>query len=140
MTASWRITTGWRSKPTCLQSRVSSAATAVRELAASTRLQGSSIQFFSTGTKGAGEGDGEGDSKGDSQGDGESDGGAGKGCVWQIGGAHIPGTTNVFGGTSTAEYGAPFKLLYATNSSPGSFTAINDYRQILSKNPCKVDE
>jgi hypothetical protein len=96
--------------------------------------------IFSTGTKGAGEGDGEGDSKGDSQGDGESDGGAGKGCVWQIGGAHIPGTTNVFGGTSTAEYGALFKLLYATNSSPGSFTAINDYRQILSKNPCKVDE
>jgi len=27
--------------------------------------------------------------------------GAGLGCRWQLGGAHIPGTTNTFGGTST---------------------------------------
>ena len=26
-------------------------------------------------------------------------------CVWQEGGAYIPGTTNLFGGSSTAEYG-----------------------------------
>jgi hypothetical protein len=26
-------------------------------------------------------------------------------CVWQLGGPNIPGTTNTFGGNSTAEYG-----------------------------------
>ena len=31
-------------------------------------------------------------------------GGSGE-CLWQVGGANIPGTKNTFGGTSTAEYG-----------------------------------
>jgi hypothetical protein len=41
------------------------------------------------------------------------------GCVWQLGGAHIPGTTNTFGGTSTAEYDGLLELAYpAANGQP----------------------
>jgi hypothetical protein len=58
------------------------------------------------------------------------------GCFWQLGGAHIPGTTNTFGGSSAAEYGP---LLFLDYPGPG-FTAIhrtNDFRQVLSHNPCR---
>ena len=57
------------------------------------------------------------------------------GCAWQEGGAHIPGTTNTFGGNSAAEFGG---LLFLDYPGPG-FTPIhrtNDYRQVLSSNPC----
>jgi hypothetical protein len=57
------------------------------------------------------------------------------GCFWQLGGAHIPGTTNDFGGTSSAEFGP---LLFLDYPGPG-FTPIhrtNDFRQVLSGNPC----
>jgi hypothetical protein len=57
------------------------------------------------------------------------------GCLWQLGGTHIPGTTNTFGGTSTAEFGP---LLFLDYPGPG-FTPIhrtNDFRQVLSSNPC----
>jgi hypothetical protein len=58
------------------------------------------------------------------------------GCFWQLGGSHIPGTTNTFGGSSAAEYGP---LLFLDYPGPG-FTPIhrtNDFRQVLSGNPCK---
>ena len=55
-------------------------------------------------------------------------------CVWQEGGANIPGTTNTFGGNSTAEYGPLLLLTYATNG--GSLTRYNDFRNVLSSNPC----
>jgi hypothetical protein len=58
------------------------------------------------------------------------------GCFWQLGGTHIPGTTNTFGGTSTAEYGP---LLFLTYAGAG-FQPIhrtNDFRQVLSSNPCR---
>lgn len=56
-------------------------------------------------------------------------------CAWQEGGANIPGTTNTFGGTSTAEYGPLLRLNYA--SSPTTFSSrFNDFRQILGNNPC----
>jgi hypothetical protein len=58
------------------------------------------------------------------------------GCFWQLGGIHIPGTTNTFGGTSTAEFGP---LLFLDYPGPG-FTPIhrtNDFRQVLSTNPCQ---
>jgi len=52
-----------------------------------------------------------------------------------LGAANIPGTTNIFGGNSTAEFG-PFLFL----DYPGSgFTPIhrtNDFRRVLSTNPC----
>jgi hypothetical protein len=58
------------------------------------------------------------------------------GCQWQLGGTHIPGTTRTFGGTSTAEFGP---LLFLTYPGPG-FIPIhrtNDFRRILSNNPCR---
>ena len=57
------------------------------------------------------------------------------GCFWQLGGGHIPGTTNTFGGSSAAEFGP---LLFLDYPGPG-FTPIhrtNDFRQVLSSNPC----
>jgi hypothetical protein len=57
------------------------------------------------------------------------------GCFWQLGGTHIPGTTNTFGGTSTAEFGP---LLFVDYPGPG-FTPIhrtNDFRRVLPFNPC----
>jgi hypothetical protein len=57
------------------------------------------------------------------------------GCEWQFGGANIPGTTNKFGGTSTAEYGPLLTLTYpAAGFTP--VTRINNFRQILAHNPC----
>ena len=61
----------------------------------------------------------------------------GVGCSWQLGGANIPGTRNTFGGTSAAEFGA---LLFLDYPGPG-LTPIhrtNDFRQVLSRNPCPV--
>jgi hypothetical protein len=57
------------------------------------------------------------------------------GCQWQFGGANIPGTTNTFGGTSTAEYGPLLRLTYP---GPGftPVTRINNFRQVLAHNPC----
>jgi hypothetical protein len=55
-------------------------------------------------------------------------------CMWQEGGAHIPGTVNTFGGTSTAEYGPLLLLTYAAPG--GSSSRYNDFRQVLSNNPC----
>jgi hypothetical protein len=58
------------------------------------------------------------------------------GCLWQLGGTHIPGTVRTFGGTSTAEYGPQLFLDYP---GPG-FTPIhrtNDFRRVLSNNPCR---
>ena len=55
-------------------------------------------------------------------------------CVWQLGSATIPGTTNTFGGTSTAEYGGLLLLAYP---APGGPTLrYNNFRQVLSSNPC----
>lgn len=56
-------------------------------------------------------------------------------CVWQLGGPFIPGTKNTFGGTSTAEYGSLLQLVYPVVGGPISL--FNDFRQVLSNNPCK---
>jgi len=55
-------------------------------------------------------------------------------CVWQLGGPYIPGTTNTFGGTSTAEYGSQLVLVYPGTAGPVS--RINNFRNVLSSNPC----
>jgi hypothetical protein len=55
-------------------------------------------------------------------------------CLWQEGGAQLPGTTNTFGGTSTSEYGPLLLLTYAT--ATGSLTRYNNFRQVLPNNPC----
>ncbi|HEY7397772.1 MAG TPA: hypothetical protein VH538_05685 [Gaiellaceae bacterium] len=56
-------------------------------------------------------------------------------CVWQQGGANIPGTTNDFGGSSTTEYGG---LLLSDYPAPG-FTITqryNNFQRVLPGNPC----
>ncbi|HEY3007865.1 MAG TPA: hypothetical protein VGJ63_07340 [Micromonosporaceae bacterium] len=55
-------------------------------------------------------------------------------CVWQFGGPLIPGTTNRFGGTSTAEYGP--LLLSDYPGVGGPITRYNNFRNVLSSNPC----
>jgi hypothetical protein len=59
------------------------------------------------------------------------------GCAWQEGGALIPGTTNTFGGTSTAEYGSIYALVYPDfPGDPGTAPFFENFRNILSTNPC----
>ena len=67
--------------------------------------------------------------------EGRSEGSDDSTCRWQLGGAHIPGTTNTFGGNSTAEYGP---LLQLTYPGPGFMPIhrFNDFRQVLGTNPC----
>jgi len=61
----------------------------------------------------------------------------GLGCVWQLGGANIPGTQNTFGGSSVTEYGSLLALSYPTvvNGQPQAQNRFEDFRQIVS-NPC----
>ena len=63
-----------------------------------------------------------------------STGTAGGQCVWQLGGAYIPGTTNLFGGSSTTEFGPLLQLTYPGPAGP--FTRYNNFRNILASNPC----
>jgi hypothetical protein len=58
-------------------------------------------------------------------------------CTWQEGGPFIPGTTNDFGGSSTAEFGPLLKTVYPR---PG-FTTVNRFNNFNSgdrQNPCPV--
>jgi hypothetical protein len=60
-------------------------------------------------------------------------------CVWQEGGANLPGTINDFGGKSTTEFGDGTthlpKLAYPAFG--GAVTVrYNDYRHVLKGNPC----
>ena len=59
-------------------------------------------------------------------------------CWWQVGGAHIPGTTNTFGGTSATEFKTiePSFFISGTRSHPGTITLLENYNQILNDNPC----
>ena len=55
-------------------------------------------------------------------------------CVWQLGGGNIPGTTNTFGGSSTTAFGP---LLFFTYPGPiGPITRTNNFRNVLTSNPC----
>jgi hypothetical protein len=58
--------------------------------------------------------------------------------VWQLGGAHIPGTSNTFGGTSAAEYGPLLASLYQQFGAQLPVFRFNNFRQILNTNPCPV--
>jgi hypothetical protein len=58
-------------------------------------------------------------------------------CAWQEGGAHIPGTTNTFGGTSTAEYGGLLNNVYPGAGFQPVFR-YNDFRRVLPNNPCTL--
>ena len=56
-------------------------------------------------------------------------------CIWQEGGGSIPSTTNNFGGTSTAEYGA---LTMSVYPAPGFTTQgiFENFHNSLASNPC----
>lgn len=58
-------------------------------------------------------------------------------CVWQLGGANIPGTTRSFGGTSTSEFGSLLPLAYPDTGGVPTFL-YEDFRNVLSRNPCPV--
>jgi hypothetical protein len=62
---------------------------------------------------------------------------SGNGCAWaEVGGVHIAGITNTFGGNSQKEFGALLVNDYP-ESPPGTVsTRYNDFRRILSTNPC----
>ncbi len=56
-------------------------------------------------------------------------------CIWQEGGDFIPGTTNDFGGSSKAEFGALLKSVYP---EPGftTQTKFNNFNSGDIENPC----
>jgi len=56
-------------------------------------------------------------------------------CVWQLGGTGIQGTTNTFGGSSVTEFG-PLLFSFYPNPNPAIRLRTNNFRQILSTNPC----
>jgi hypothetical protein len=56
-------------------------------------------------------------------------------CVWQFGGPNIKGTTNTFGGNSTAEYG-PLLFSFYPGPNPATRRRTNNFRNVLSSNPC----
>ena len=57
------------------------------------------------------------------------------GCDWMEGGASIPGATNTYGGSSTAEFGSLLKVWFPSGGwkSEGAYTVFN---QTLDTNPC----
>ena len=56
-------------------------------------------------------------------------------CYWQLGGDHIPGTSNDFGGSSTSEFGSLLQSFYPGVGGP--IFRYNNFRQVLSSNPCR---
>jgi len=56
-------------------------------------------------------------------------------CIWQEGGPDIKGTTNTFGGNSTAEYG-PLLFSFYPGPNPATRTRTNNYHRTLPNNPC----
>lgn len=63
--------------------------------------------------------------------------GPGGTCVWQEGGDFIPGTTNDFGGNSTAEFGPLLRVVYPAAGFT-TVTRINDFNSGNLPNPCRV--
>jgi hypothetical protein len=63
--------------------------------------------------------------------------GSKKQCVWDEGGPTIKDATNNFGGSSTTAYGSLSFIPYVSSvSKTGVVIAADNYRQILSSNPC----
>lgn len=63
------------------------------------------------------------------------------GCVWQLGGPHIPGTIDNFGGNAAAQYGDLITVLIIGEAEDGfpdgePAPAFLDFRRILPANPC----
>ena len=58
----------------------------------------------------------------------------GNSCRWYEGGPNFPGNTQNFGGSSTTEFGPVLHLDYP--GPTGNAPRINDFRNVLSSNPC----
>jgi hypothetical protein len=58
-------------------------------------------------------------------------------CLWQEGGALIPGTTNTFGGTSTSEFGPLLKTVYP-NTGFTTVSRFNNFNSGAQANPCRA--
>lgn len=56
-------------------------------------------------------------------------------CLWQFGGAGIPGTQRTFGGTSASEFGPLLTSVYPGAGGQPRMV-INNFRRVLSHNPC----
>ena len=65
--------------------------------------------------------------------------GEGENCMWQLGGANIPGTIDTFGGSSTTEFGSLLPLAYPATGGVATFR-FNDFRKVLKTNPCLGEE
>jgi len=63
-----------------------------------------------------------------------------QGCRWRLGGAHLPGTDQDFGGNSVAEYGSTALVLFYAGPNNQPSLRVEDYRRILSSNPCPASE
>ena len=61
---------------------------------------------------------------------------AGGTCAWREGGRFMPGTTNLFGGSSTAEFGSLLSLYYPPEPGFPAGSFFEDYRNVLPGNPC----
>jgi hypothetical protein len=61
---------------------------------------------------------------------------AGNPCQWQLGGPNIEDTQNDFGGTSAAEYGNLYALVYPSTGFV-TVSRYNNFRQALKNNPCR---
>jgi hypothetical protein len=57
-------------------------------------------------------------------------------CGWREGGAFMPATANLFGGTSTSEYGPLLGLYYPPAPGFAAGVSYEDFRNVLSSNPC----
>jgi hypothetical protein len=58
-------------------------------------------------------------------------------CTWKEGGPAVAGVTNNFGGSSTTEYGPLVLLTFVSSvSANGTVQAFEDFRHVLSSNPC----
>jgi hypothetical protein len=56
-------------------------------------------------------------------------------CLWQEGGAAIPGTTNNFGGVSGVEFGGLLVSNYPV-TGPSVSQRLNNFHNTLPDNPC----
>jgi len=60
------------------------------------------------------------------------------GCMWQEGGPYIPGTTNLFGGSSKTEFGPIREVDYPTAPFGSVTIRLNDFRSNAISVPCRA--